>query len=308
MVKGILSVVDATAMITKPMLAGKVIDTEKLLDFYPMYTTPKLDGIRCLVINGHAVTRKFKLVPNKFIRAKIESVCLDGFDGEIMSGKKNFNQLQSLVMSEEGEPEFQYCVFDYVKDDLKKGYLKRMADLSLWSDENDSPDFIKFIFPSICPNEEYLMRMHNEYVKAGYEGIMLRTTDGPYKCGRSTEREGYLLKLKKFDDSECEVLDMEQLMHNTNKAEKDELGHTKRSRKKEGLVATDKLGAFLVKDLKTGIEFKVSTGMIDDERKSYWKQRSTLIGKLIKYKYQGVGTNKRPRFPVFLGFRDKIDL
>lgn len=290
------------------MLAGKVVDTEKLLNLYPMYTTPKLDGIRCLVINGHAVTRKFKPVPNKFIRKQIESVCPDGFDGEIMSGKKNFNQLQSLVMSEEGEPEFQYCVFDYVKDDIKKGYLERMLDLSEWLGQNKPPEFISLIMPHVCKNEEHLMKMHDDYVKDGYEGIMLRTKAGPYKCGRSTEREGYLLKLKKFDDSECEVLGMEQLMHNTNKAEKDELGHTKRSKKKEGLVATDKVGAFLVKDLKTGIEFKVSTGMIDDERKAYWKQGSALVGKLIKYKYQGVGTNKRPRFPVFLGFRDKIDL
>lgn len=294
-------------MITKPMLAGKVVDTEKLLDLYPMYTTPKLDGIRCLVIDGHAVTRKFKLVPNKYIRKQIESVCPDGFDGEIMSGKKNFNQLQSLVMSEEGEPEFQYCVFDYVKDDLKKDYLNRIADLSLWLGKSRPPDFIRLIFPSICPNEEYLMRMHQKYVDQGYEGIMLRIPKGPYKCGRSTEREGYLLKLKKFDDSECEVLGMEQLFHNTNVAEKDELGHTKRSRKKEGLVPVDRVGAFLVKDLKTGVEFKVSTGLIDDERKEYWKQGSVLVGKIIKYKYQGVGTNKRPRFPVFLGFRDKRD-
>ena len=294
-------------MITKPMLAGRAEDLTKLESRYPLWVTPKLDGIRCLVIDGHAVTRMFKPVPNKHIREQIERYCPDGFDGEIMSDDLGFNALQSLVMSREGTPDFQYYVFDYVKDDLNKPYLERMKDLTA-KVKTLNADFVVPITPEECYNEKQLLEIHQGYVDEGYKGLMLRRGLGPYKCGRSTVNETFLLKLKKFDDSECKVVGIEQLLHNNNKAEKDELGHTKRSHKKEGLIPVDKLGAFNVQDVYTNVEFKVSTGMVDAERKEYWEKGPALVGKIIKYKYQGVGPNKKPRFPVFLGFRDERDM
>src|SRR5690606_33263898 len=36
-----------------------------------------------------------------------------------------------------------------------------------------------------------------DMVARGYEGVMVRSIDGPYKNGRSTAREGWLLKLKR---------------------------------------------------------------------------------------------------------------
>ncbi|MEE9215433.1 MAG: ATP-dependent DNA ligase [Thermodesulfobacteriota bacterium] len=295
-------------MITKPMLAGKIKDIEKIEDHYPMQATPKLDGIRCIVVNGQALSKSFLPIPNNHIRKNIEQFCPDGFDGEIIPQGCAFNKVQSIVMTVEGTPDFEYHVFDYVKDDLKKPYLRRIADLVEEYKSKKQPDFIKLVIPHMCPNEEFLMKMHQGYIEAGYEGIILRSADGPYKCGKSTVKEGFLLKLKKFDDSECEVLGMEALFHNTNKAEKDKFGRTKRSKKKEGMIPLERVGAFLVKDIKTGVEFKVSTGLNADERKEFWIQGPSLVGKLIKYKYQGVGPNKKPRFPVFLFFRDKRDM
>ena len=57
--------------ITKPMLAGKCEQPESLN--FPLLATPKLDGIRCLKINGRALTRSFKPVSNRFIREWIEA-------------------------------------------------------------------------------------------------------------------------------------------------------------------------------------------------------------------------------------------
>ena len=36
------------------------------------------------------------------------------------------------------------------------------------------------------------------YLAQGYEGVMLRHPAGPYKPGRSTAREAWLLKLKRL--------------------------------------------------------------------------------------------------------------
>jgi len=56
-------------MITKPMLAGKCTNKNNIK--YPVLATPKLDGIGCLVIDGNAVSRTFKPIPNKYIRQEI---------------------------------------------------------------------------------------------------------------------------------------------------------------------------------------------------------------------------------------------
>ena len=57
---------------------------------------------------------------------------------------------------------------------------------------------------------------------------MVRTPDSPYKCGRSTEREAWLLKIKRFEDAEAVVLGTYEGMSNMNEAGVDAFGRTKR--------------------------------------------------------------------------------
>ena len=57
-------------------------------------------------------------------------------------------------------------------------------------------------------NNEELIDYEQGAVEDGYEGVMLRDPSAPYKYGRSTVRKGYLLKLKRFEDSEAEVIDI----------------------------------------------------------------------------------------------------
>jgi len=67
--------------ITKPMLAGKCEQPEALR--FPVLATPKLDGIRCLKIEGRALTRSYKPISNRFAREWIEANLPDGVDGEL---------------------------------------------------------------------------------------------------------------------------------------------------------------------------------------------------------------------------------
>jgi DNA ligase-1 len=100
--------------ITKPLLAETVESLSALS--YPVLVSPKLDGIRCLVIGGKALTRKFEPVPNHYVRNWIEENLPDGFDGELCVDGKTFNETQSLIMREEGEPDFNLSLFDYVSN------------------------------------------------------------------------------------------------------------------------------------------------------------------------------------------------
>lgn len=296
--------------IDKPMLAGTLEDIGSLK--YPILCTPKLDGIRCLVIHGQVLSRNFKPIANNYIRTKLEQLNKDWFfDGELILPDKAFNEISSAVMSEDGEPDFRYVIFDCVfgrdfqKEDLKTlGYLTRMYLLS----SADTPEFCKKLFPKEIANEKELLEYEEYCLGLGYEGVMIRSVDGPYKCGRSTNKEGYLLKMKRFLDSEAEITGALEKMHNENEATKDELGRTKRSKHQANMVPADTLGTLLVKDLKSGLEFGIGSGFDDAMRKEIWTNRYQYIGRVVKYKYQPSGMKELPRFPVFLGFRHKDDM
>ena len=290
-------------MIKKPMLAGKCEDVTKIN--YPVLGTPKLDGIRGLMVDGKALTRSFKPVPNKFVREKLERTCPDGFDGELVLKGKPFNETSSAIMSEDGEPDFTFVVFDYCLD-AKETYQMRMA----WLSAHAPIPNVEYLLPTTINNAAELDQFEEKCLADGYEGIIFRSCNSPYKFGRSTEREGYMLKLKRFTDSEAVILSLNEQMHNNNEATKDVFGHTDRRSCQENLVPADTLGKFWVRDIYSGAEFGIGTGrgLTKELRKEIWTNKFNYVGKLIKYKSQKFGEKDVPRLPVFLGFRDERDL
>lgn len=299
-------------MITKPLLAVEC-DPEKIV--FPVLVSPKLDGIRCLFREGKILSRSFKPIPNRFVRECLETNLsgFDGLDGElVLQHTKNFQEITSAIMSHDGEPNFVYSVFDHVHTDLNEEFVDRLAracDIVLRLKERLG-DKISFVHHMAIFNLEELAEYESKAVANGYEGIMLRKMDGKYKCGRSTLNEGILLKMKRFEDSEAEIIGFEEKLHNNNEKTIDNLGHTKRSSHKENKVGAGTLGKFLVVDINSKIEFKIGTGigLGDSLRQEIWDNQDKYKGKLIKYKYQPFGVKVAPRIPVFLGFRDERDM
>lgn len=296
--------------ISKPMLAETLeIQDESQLDAlkYPVLATPKLDGIRALK-KETLVSRKFIDIPNQYVQQKTKELPVD-LDGELML-KGAFNAVQSGIMSEDGEPDFQYVVFDYVKDSLTKPYAERMKDLK----QLDLPDICVKLLPIAINNKQELIAYEQECFDLGYEGIMIRTPNSPYKSGRSTLREAYLLKVKRFADSEAVVIGFEEQLENQNVATKDELGHTKRSSHKAGMVGKGTLGKFLVREVGSvpwiGKEFAIGTGegLTNELRQEIWDKREHYNGKIVTYKYQVHGVKDLPRLPIWKGFRDSRDM
>ena len=308
-------------MITKPLLAETLKDPAALQ--FPVLATPKLDGIRALKVNGNLVSRSFKPIQNAYIRTALERLLPDGADGEIMSGS-TFQECSGNVMRRDGTPSFTYYWFDYVNESLEVPYHIRMGRLESWLDFPSQRDFMDTVFqeegirvvallPTLINSVEELNAFEAKCLSEGYEGVMLRKPDGRYKCGRSSLKEGILLKLKQFEDGEAVVLDTYELMHNTNEAEKDELGHTKRSSAKEGLVPTGKIGGFSVKGLGgkwDGVLFDIGTfnGVTHEQREQLWRDRASLPGKILKYVHFPQGCKDAPRFPIFHGWRHTDDM
>jgi DNA ligase-1 len=289
----------------KPMLAGKFDATKAV---FPLLASPKLDGIRCCIHQGLALTRSLKEIPNKHIFTALSAVHLEGLDGELIVGEPSAHDVyrvtSSAVMSHEGEPLFKYYVFDNFNS---SGGFEKRTDIARQMAQ-ELPSIVEWLPQHLVTSLEQFTSLEDEFLAQGFEGIMARSLDGPYKYGRSTTREGWLLKKKNFEDSEFVIDDFEELMHNDNAAFENELGRTARSKAQDGLRGGGVLGAFIGRDLHTNIPFKIGTGFDAAFRKWAWEHREELRGAIGVYKSFRIGVKDAPRHPVWKWFRDKRDM
>ena len=282
----------------RPMLACSTIPEIEDIN-YPVMASPKLDGIRCLMINGVAYSRNLKPIPNKFIQKELAG--LHGLDGELMirtragSNPDDFNNVQSAVMSQHGEPKFYYVVFDKWSNPAK--FKDRSDSLQLMLEH----DRVELVEQRVFNNALALYKQYQYWLSEGYEGAIVRDMNAPYKQGRSTMKQGWMLKLKDFKDDEAVVVGFEELMRNENEATTGELGQTTRSHEQAGMVPGGTLGAIVV--AYNGKSFKVGTGFDVSQRAEIWAKRKELVGKEVTFKYQELSKYGIPRFPVFKTFR-----
>ena len=284
----------------KPLLAHTIEDTSAVK--FPCIVSPKLDGIRCIIIDGVAMSRSLKPIRNEYVQKCIGNREYNGLDGELIVGDMYapdcYRVTNSGVMSKDGEPDFSFRIFDRV--DMDAPFYERLDSLPY------NKPFIRIVPHLVAVNEDHLLQLESEFLSKGAEGVMVRSFEGRYKQGRSTMKEGILGKLKRFTDNEYEVVGFEERMHNGNEATTNALGHTERSSHKSGKVGRGDLGALVLRT-PAGLEFNCGSGFNDEQRHEIWNNQGAYLGKLAKVKSFLVGVKDLPRFPTFLGFRDEID-
>ena len=286
----------------RPMLATDA-DLSKLV--FPLLASAKLDGVRAIVRDGVVYSRSNKPIPNKAVQAKF--CAYEYFDGELICGdptsKSCYRDTVSVVMSHDKEAAgVQFFVFDHIEK-MHERYHHRMPSAKKYNLRTG----VVPLNQVLCTNLDDVLAYEEEMLNEGHEGLILRSPDAPYKMGRSTVNEGYLLKLKRFSDFEATVIGFEERMHNGNEATTNELGRTKRSSHKENKTGRGDLGALLLRT-KEGVEFSCGTGFDDAQREEIWTKREKYLGQLAKIKSFEIGVKDKPRHPVFLGWRDKRDL
>lgn len=276
-------------MIKKVMKAcAELLDPELIT--YPCYGLIKLDGFRCLAINGVAYTRTLKLIPNLYVQAYFKHHNLNGSDGELTIRGGHFGDAQSAFMSIKGEPDFDYNIFDTFEPNMQAFYSSR-HDRAIEYVKCLRLDRVKLI-PRVCLNTmPMLVEFYNNALEAGYEGICTRDPEGPYKQGRSTMKQGWLLKLKPKEDKEATIIGVTELQHNLDTA----------TTKNENKVGGNTLGALIVRW--EDKEFKVGSGFDEELRSKLYAQRKTLPGQIVTFAHQGLTHLGTPRFPVFIGLR-----
>jgi len=292
--------------IENPMLAASYDPTKAS---YPYLATPKIDGIRFIMVDGVALSRTFKPIRNKHIQGLLSAHLPDGVDGELTCGD-SFQTSTSGIMSIKGTPKFKAWIFDYVpasEQDIPH-YTDRMVALQAWFVSAQLPfECVALTDGQSVGSDEQVQTMASAYVSEGYEGAMLRSPNGTYKFGRATVKENILLKVKAFQDAEATVIAFVEKLHNANEQERDAFNHAKRSQKKSGMHNTGTLGALLVKRA-DGETFKIGSGLNDELRAKIWKNKSAYMDATVKYKFFEVGVKDKPRHPIFLGFRHVEDM
>lgn len=290
-------------IIKKPLLAGNFGPSRAK---FPYIATPKIDGIRFLMVNGVAVSRTFKPIRNNHIQNLLQQYLPDGIDGELTSGE-TFQSSTSAVMTIEGTPDFKVWIFDYVNpnDEQIPPFYVRMLTIPNINVPKECFELSILLGNNIKTQEE-LDNYERICLESGYEGVMLRSPTGTYKFGRSTVNDNILLKVKRFLDDEGTLIDIQERMSNQNPEQLDAFGYIKRSASLEGMIHMNTTGT-LILERKDGTIVKVGSGLDDMMRDEIWNNKENYIGKLVKYKYFPQGVKELPRHPVFLGFRDPDD-
>lgn len=296
-----------------PMLAQKAAFEEVQL---PALFSRKIDGFRCLVWNGQANTRSMKPMPNRFVREYLSQPKFEGLDGELVVGEfndpKTFHRTTKELRAAGGEPDFTFWVFDHRSEvDDKTPFAFRLAHASKIVKELNDPR-IKVLDHTLINSREEQEKYEADSMDQGFEGTMARSLKGPYKNGRSTMREGYLVKRKTFEHGEGVILGWYELERNTNEAYVDETGAQRRSSKAEGMVAADTLGGFILKEIGTDIVFRLGGGFTMEERDVFWRlskeDPDQLKGQIVRFKHMPYGRVDAPRIATFDGIRAPEDM
>ena len=303
----------STPLIIRPMKAQKIHEESMLEELeFPVMISAKLDGIRCLLhpVLG-PVTQSFIPVPNIHVRellwARFPKCYLDGelvatdADGNDLT----YNETQSAIMSRGGAPHFRFYVFDTFHNPEEPFHIRfnravqiaRKAGIAT----KKNTQILRYVnHPVVCDTVE-LLDMYEQFLENGYEGICVRAPDGPYKSGRSTFRQGWLLKYKPISSAEGTVTGFQELMRNRNPDERDKFGLAKRSSHKANLKAASTLGALII-DTQWG-EISIGSGFDMASRDLIWNDTGEYLGKTVTFTYQLQGMKELPRFPIFKGFR-----
>jgi DNA ligase-1 len=273
-----------------PMLAKNYEDYRTEIEF-PVYSQPKLDGLRCIVTRQGAFSRKWKpFTTLQHIRDALQPIfdkypTVQAFDGEMYSHKlkDNFEEIVSIVKQPKATAEdiekckqmVQYHVYDYVPSEDLADLIFKTRDLDLSVMIPKDSEHLKLVETKMIWNREELNEEYQWYMVDGYEGQMIRA-DAPYQ----QKRTKYLLKRKDFVDEEFLIV-----------------GYKEGKGNREGCIT-------LRLTTRDGKEFdSVPVGGVE-YLQHLWENRELLLGLYATVKYQNLSTDGIPRFNNTIKFRN----
>ncbi len=271
-----------------PMLAHDYQKYKKPLTF-PLFSQPKLDGVRCIVKSDGMWTRKGKRLISaphiledlqQFFKKYPDAI----LDGELYCDKlaNDFNKIISLVRQSkptkedliESKEYIELHTYDYASH--KGTFLERYNALTDHYDAGELPKSCRLVMTFIVNSKEDLVQRYEQYMEEGYEGQMIRFPDSLYV----NKRTNSLLKDKQFVTEEFTICGVEEGKGNMSGKVGKLWFLTKEGKKFE--AAVNGTWAYLAKLLKA----------------------KDLIGKEATVRYQNLTEEGKPRFGKVVEIRD----
>ncbi|MDD4865169.1 MAG: hypothetical protein PHE38_14320 [Alishewanella agri] len=266
--------------LTKPMLAQEF----KAVTEWPVYVQPKLDGNRCLAarVDGKIMlwSRGGKEINLPHIAQTLDAFLPEGIilDGELYVHGQTLQTITSWIKKLQPQSfQIQYMVYDCVDSEcfsVRKQLTRRILPVGTG---------VEWLQTFEVHDEEQLQHYHNTWVGKGYEGTMVRTLGVGYEDGK---RSKSLQKMKDFQDSEFEILDVIQ-------------GTPRQTAtgQLEVPIYVCKCGPHTFNATAPGDMF---------EKHSAWLNRDNAIGKMLTVKFFSFTPDGIPFLPVALRIREDI--
>jgi DNA ligase-1 len=209
------------------------------------------------------------------------------FDGELYSDSISFETINGCVrLTKNIKKEdlininkIQYHIYDCYMSDKPLTIFKERMKILKDIFEKKTTMLIHEVKTEIVGNLEEIKNKHTEYVREGFEGIMIRDEGGIYEPNK---RSKYLQKYKEFMEEEFEIIGF----HDGEGVDKE-------------LVIWDCM-------TNEGKIFSVRPRASFEERKRLFKEAKNHIGKQLTVIFQEYSSDLIPRFPVGKAIREHV--
>ena len=282
----------------------------RLIERWPVAVQAKLDGFRIMCKEqGDQIYCRKPRTNNPYNNTQhIEDAIRPFFaylpagtilDGEIWHRDWTFNQLSSVVQTRTRiHPDMHKTtmyIFDIITPEpmpfedryaiLLNAYKRFIED----HPEKKDPGAFTLVSIDMANNDDEVQSFHDQYVQAGFEGLMVRRVAGP--AGTRTQAtinealyeskySNNLLKFKAFDDEEGLVIGVE-----------------------EGSGTEAGLALIKIRD-RLGHEFVVRPRGSFEQRAVWFRNPNLVLGKQFTFRFQGRSEEYGvPRFPTGVGVR-----
>ena len=281
-------------------LSNKYFDKPEIVEGKNFAITTKIDGSRIIAMKENGQVSFWTRQGQKYtglvdLEEELKIMVFDNFilDGEIVAintdKESTYKNTMKLSRTKDLEKHgLKMLVFDYMPiTDFKAqkcsmSYETRRATLSFIFESAIKYEYFELLPLLYVGNDTTMItKILDEQVANGEEGIMINILDAPYEFKRTNN----LLKVKKFQDTEVEIIGFEE---GTNK-----------------LAGT--LGAFVCKYKDN--EVRVGSGLTDEDRAYFWANRDKFLGKFITVKYFETSVDSKTgleslRFPIYMRVRE----
>ena len=309
--------IDTGARIISPMLAT-TFDKAKMAKTktkgykmpFPCYVQPKYDGIRCLshLVRDDAGFRlvmesrkgvafanfdhiRDALLSYPILRQSLVAGVTIYLDGELYTDLLTFEQINGATRLTAGKAtsedldnieKINYHIYDiYIPTLPLLTYTQRMErmDFIRYPHIPEFADVVVCVSTETATSVEDVEKFHDSYVKAGFEGIMLRDPAGIYEIDK---RSAYLQKYKEFMEEEFVIVGF----HDGKALE-------------AGLVIWEC-------ETSAGLQFSARPRGTREHRRELFASAEEYVGRYLTVIFQEYSADGVPRFPVGKSVREDM--